>query len=252
MQTENAQQRPPVQGKILLGCPARKAKCLTCDTEVTAIKPYDEYICQRCEGNKIEILPESREGLIGLPYFILPKDIIAKNVLQPKPSKLTIIPATNSLVTTLPHSFTKYAKKGVRYCSSFDGKEARRYAPGGHKTIECSEKCPERLNKSCKATATFYVILPDINMNASFSIGMSTPQSIKNIIFSLTNFSNEGRIIRGIRKGNEILMWSLQIIQKKRKETNTLYSILQLFPPEVTIDMAMTLQTQSSKLIGCS
>jgi hypothetical protein len=249
---EGIQQRPPVQGKILLGCPSRKAKCPACKTEVTAIKPYEEYVCQVCGGNKIQFLPDSREGLIGLPYFILPTEVLAKNILEPKPSKLTIIPATNSIETTLPHSYTKYAKKGVRYCSSFDGKTARRYAQGGHKTIECSETCIERLNKSCKATATFYVILPAINMNAAFSIGMSTAQSIGNIIFSLTNFSNNGRIIRGLRKGNEVLMWTLQIIQKKRKETNSLYSILQLFPPEVTIDMAVQLQTQSAKLIGCS
>jgi len=241
----------PVRGKINIGCDSRRAKCNTCKREVLSIKPYDTYICPECEKADIAFLPDSKSSLIGLPYFIMPHEVKGQGGLPEKLSELTIIPASQSIEKTMPTSFARYASQGVRYCSSLDGKKALRYDKNTRteKEFTCSDQCKERLDKSCKPTGTFYFIIPALDMNSVWAISTSSDQSIRNVISALTKFSNEGKIIRAVRKGDNFSFWKLRIIQKKRKGTQKLYSIVQLFPPQVPFDVMN--QLQISQINSC-
>ncbi len=234
----------PVRGKINLGCDSRRAKCNTCKREVLAIKPYDTYICSECAKGDIAFLPDSKSSLIGLPYFVMPKEIKGQGGLPEKPSELNIIPASQNIELTMPTSFARYASQGVRFCSSRDGKKALRYDKNSktEKEFPCSDQCKERIDKTCKPTGTFYFIIPALDINSVWAISTSSEQSVRNVVSALNKFSREGKIIRAVRKENDFSFWKLRIIQKKRKGTQKLYSIVQLFPPQVPFNVMDQLQ----------
>lgn len=229
-----------VKGTIKTGYKTVNAYCPVCKRDIKAIKPYDNFICPVC--GKIVIPPSgAKEGLKSTPFFILPKDIKEK---FGKPSSLNIIPAYREIEHTFPTSYTKYAANKMIFCSG-DGETAKRYDKDSKekKEVPCSpDNCPEKLNNTCKLTATFYVILPDIDMFNAYRIIPKSMQTIINIMSTLNKLKgHDGLINRTICE--------LKIIEQKRKETGMTYYILQLLPPAVSLSEIKQMKDINSAML---
>jgi hypothetical protein len=224
--------RCKVKGRIGLGFKVIKAACNSCKKNVTALKVDEEhYSCPICKGVASPLQGE-REFTQSTPYFVLPKDIAALGVFPEKPVSLRVIPAYRELERTIPNSYAKFTSSGTIFCSG-DGVSARRYqkangSKGGYINVPCNSDCPERLNRSCRPSGTFYVILPDVDTFSAYRVNPKSPQSITNIIASLRRLmGREGMISRTICE--------LMIVEKKRRESNSTYYVLELSLPAVSL-----------------
>jgi predicted RNA-binding Zn-ribbon protein involved in translation (DUF1610 family) len=215
-----------VKGTIKSGYKTIDANCNACKKKVKAIRPYNDFVCPQC-GQKVIPIPGAKESTASTSYFIVPEELKAK--LGDKPFSLRVVPAYREMHRTFPSSYTKYASNKMIFCSSKDGVTARRYdRTKGHIESPCSADCPDRLNKTCNLTATFYVVLPDADVFSAYRIIPKSVQSIHNIYATLNRLRNkEGEIVRAI--------CTLELIKRKRKETNTVYYIMQLNPPAVDL-----------------
>ncbi len=216
-----------VKGTIKTGYKTVDAHCPICKKDIKAIKPYDNFICPVC-GKIVTPASGAKEGLKSTPFFILPMDIKEK---LGKPASLNVIPTYRKIEQTFPTSYAKYAGNKMIFCSG-DGEIAKRYDKNARGKIEmpCSpDTCPDKLNNTCKLTATFYIILPDIDMFNAYKIIPKSPQSIINIASTLNKLKGTDGIINRT-------ICELKIVEQKRKDTGTIYYILQLIPPAVSLN----------------
>ncbi|HQP51872.1 MAG TPA: hypothetical protein PLA06_06820 [Syntrophorhabdaceae bacterium] len=232
-----------VKDTIKVGCHAVKCYCSQCGGKTIGLKmPGNIYTCSKCDKNVVPISGEN-EFTTSLPYFVVPDSI--KNVIGEKPEKLIIIPAYSSINRTIPNSYARYAQNGAIYCTG-DGVSAKRYDPATRtrsKIVNCSDICPDKKKGVCKASATFYFYLPEIDIFSGYKLVTRSEISIKNIISTLRRLSDkDGNVSR--------IMYELAISEKKRASDGKTYRVLELLPPAMNINELMELKS-GEKNIFC-
>jgi len=225
-----------VMGTIKKGYNCIKAYCSRCNRNITAIKPYENFICPECRSEASPLAGE-KEFSQSVSYFILPEHLTARSD-NDNPSRLRVIPAYKELERTFPSSYAKYAKNRLLFCSG-NGATAERY--DHHKKakvqVPCNDSCSYRKDGTCKPSATLYVVLPDYDMFSAYKITTRSETSIRNIYSTLNKLrDSQGRIARTICE--------IRIIEKRRRSDNKVYRVLQLVPPMVSLDEMASLQQE--------
>jgi hypothetical protein len=236
----------PAVGKIAIGCKVKKALCPSCKKEVHSLKLDDGWYCQVC--NTLVSPPAGgQEFQKMLPFFVLPKEL--KGVLGDRPASLKVIPISRDINKSFPNGYAKWGKsrKGGPLCSG-DGEKATRINPNGAKEeVACSENCPELLKKNCKPEGTLFFILPEFNIMSAYTVLTHSEQSIGNIISTLNKLGGlDGVILRN-------QPCELKIIEKRRKKEETVYYVLDLIPPALSVEdfkkaIALEMSTQDCQI----
>ena len=225
--------RVNVKGKISLGYKVIKAKCGKCGS-VIARKTDDRgsYTCMKCDSPRATPIQGEREFTQSTPYFVLPEELKAK--LGNRPKSIKVIPAYKELARVFPNSLAFYVN-GKIFCSG-DGEKARRYDKAKRDFIDipCSKECTSIKDGRCKPSATFYIILPDVDIFSAYKVCPRSDISIGNILSELN------KLVRGSNGDREILrtVYTLEIIERTRKSTGTPYHVLRLNLPQVTLEDA--------------
>ena len=232
-----------VNDTIKVGCHAIRCYCSQCGEKTVGLKmPGDIYTCSKC-GKKVVPMSGEKEYMTSLPYFVVPDN--TKDIIGEKPKKLMVIPAYNSINRTIPNSYARYTQNGAIYCTG-DGVSAKRYDPDTRtrsKIVNCSDICTDRVKGACKASATFYFYLPEIDIFSGYKLVTRSEISIRNIISTLRRLSDkDGKVSR--------IIYELAISEKKRASDGKRYRVLELLPPAMNINELMELKN-GEKNIFC-
>jgi predicted RNA-binding Zn-ribbon protein involved in translation (DUF1610 family) len=234
-----------IKGKIKAGYYVVSALCPSCNKNITAVKPYEEFICQDC--GSVTVVGNGKEPrAVSIDYFIVPEDI--KQFVGDKPNVLRVIPAYREIHRTCRIMYAKKGKGGRILCESRDGKTAEKLVKDNSGNIvkvrqTCSkDDCIDRKNKYCKTNAVFYFILPDADVFGAYAFYTASELSIKNMLGTIKVLADSNGNIR--RDPQNPLL--LSILRLKRTSDNIYYNVYQLSLPRISIgELASSTQTQS-------
>lgn len=223
-----------VKGKIKAGYYAVNAFCPACKKPITAIKPYEKFICPSCSSEST-VGTSKTPWPVSTDYFIVPEDI--KQVIGDKPKVLRVVPAYKEIYRTCRIKYAKKGKNGNIICQSRDGKTAEKLTKDSNGNIvkiksTCNkDNCTDRKNNYCKTTAVFYFILPDADVFGIYQFYTSSEISIRNILGSIKVLVDSNGNIR-INPKTPCL---LSISRRKRASDNIYFNTYQLSLPKMTI-----------------
>ncbi|MBA4349510.1 MAG: hypothetical protein C0415_05940 [Thermodesulfovibrio sp.] len=217
-----------VKGKIKVGCKVATLKCEHCRKDVEALKLYNYFECPLC-GNLV-VSPISVEGYPkSLPYFVVPRDLVEREVILKKPTSLKVMPAYREMDRICRVSYAKKGKGGVLICAG-NGVAASRYdaIKKSRAQVPCGDDCPDKINGTCKTTGIFYFILPDFDVFSAYTLSV-TSQSVANILSTLS-------ILRGRDGLISRVVCELKLVEKRRPDANKTYHVVQLVQPAISLD----------------